>query len=261
MKMPAVKSIGKGRPFVFLNMAMTADGKIASANRDFASFGGERDRRQLMALRATADAVMSGAVTLSSGAITLGNGGPQYGRLRVKEGLSEYPLRIIVSGSASISPAAAIFKEKFSPIVVLATERASSENIDRLKTVAAEVKVFGEKAIDWTKALPWLKRRWKINRLLCEGGGELNASLFEAGMVDELHLTICPRVLGGRNAPTFSDGIGMPTLAEAQRLSLVSRKRHRNDLFLVYRTCKAQFTRARKNCNRSADIPVRLGLS
>ena len=56
-------------------------------------------------------------------------------------------------------------------------------------------------------------------------------------MVDELHLTICPRILGGRQAPTICDGIGFPTLAQAQRLIPVSRKRRGDELFLVYRTC------------------------
>ena len=64
-------------------------------------------------------------------------------------------------------------------------------------------------------ALHWLRKYWGVKRLLCEGGGELNDALFRAGVVDELHLTICPKLFGGRRAPTMADGIGFPRLTAA----------------------------------------------
>jgi riboflavin biosynthesis pyrimidine reductase len=70
---------------------------------------------------------------------------------------------------------------------------------------------------------------------LCEGGGELNAALFRADLVDELHLTVCPRVFGGAAAPTIAGGLGARTLAEAARLELRSAKRAGAEMFLVYR--------------------------
>ena len=60
------------RPFVLINMAMTADGRIATANRAVSSFGSERDHEHLLELRATADAVMCGARTVESSVVTLG---------------------------------------------------------------------------------------------------------------------------------------------------------------------------------------------
>jgi riboflavin biosynthesis pyrimidine reductase len=68
---------------------------------------------------------------------------------------------------------------------------------------------------------------------LCEGGGELNDALFRAGLVDELHLTICAKLLGGRNAPTIADGLGALKLARATSLVLKSAKRIGDELFLV----------------------------
>ena len=64
----------RGLPFVLVNMAMTADGKIATADRASASFGSRRDQEHLLELRATADAVMAGARTVMSGDIKLGPG-------------------------------------------------------------------------------------------------------------------------------------------------------------------------------------------
>ena len=58
---PKAKVRSHKLPFVFVNMAMTADGKIATANRAGSSFGSARDREHLLQLRATADAVMAGA--------------------------------------------------------------------------------------------------------------------------------------------------------------------------------------------------------
>ena len=102
-------------------MAMTADGKIATANRAVHSFGSARDLEHLYELRATADAVMCGARTVEVSGTILGTGGAKFRRLRLQHGLAEYPLRVIVSGSGSLDPQAAIFKKKFSPVIVLTT--------------------------------------------------------------------------------------------------------------------------------------------
>ena len=70
---------------------------------------------------------------------------------------------------------------------------------------------------------------------LCEGGGELNAAMFQAGLVDELYLTICPLIFGGRNAPTLADGEGIERLTEGRRFKLRKSERVGDELFCVYR--------------------------
>ncbi len=62
----------------------------------------------------------------------------------------------------------------------------------------------------------------------------MHGTLIRAGLIDELHLTISPKIFGGRTAPTIADGIGAPRLAQAARLSLKSMKRIGDELFLVY---------------------------
>lgn len=221
-------------PFVFVNMAITADGKIATANRAVSSFGSKRDKDHLLELRATADAVMAGAGTVNSAPINLGPGPAKYRRMRIRRGLAEYNLRIVVSRSGGINPKAEIFKHKFSPIIVLTTRRATSEKLKELRALADEVKIFGAQEIDFRRALRWLREKWNIKRLLCEGGGELNDALFRAGLVDELNLTICPKVFGGRAAPTISDGLGVLKLSNAAQFKLKSTERVCDELFVVY---------------------------
>jgi riboflavin-specific deaminase-like protein len=232
-------AIGNARsrklPFILVNMAMTADGKIATANRAVSSFGSGRDREHLLELRATADAVMAGARTVNSNAINMGPGPAKFRRLRLKRGLAEYNLRVIASGSGTVNSNAKVFKHRFSPILILTTRRASREKLNQLRALADEVKICGAKEIDFREALRWLREKWAVKRLLCEGGGELNGALFRAGLVDELHLTVCPKIFGGRYAPTIADGEGFPKLAAAARFQLKSAKRTGDEMFLVFK--------------------------
>ena len=231
---PKRRTRSAGPPFVLVNMAMTADGKIATANRAVASFGSKCDHDHLLELRATADAVMAGARTVDSVGINMGPGGAKYQRKRLKRGLMEFNLRIIVTGSGSLNPDAHVFKHRFSPIIVLTTERASVTR-RRLRELADEVKICGRREINFRSALQWLRTKWGVDRLLCEGGGELNDALFHAGLVDEIHLTICPKLFGGGSAPTIADGQGAATLALAQRFDLKSAQRIGDEMFLVLR--------------------------
>jgi len=231
------------RPFVLVNMAMTADGKIATANRAVSSFGSKHDHDNLLALRATADAVMCGARTVDSSDINLGPGPVRFRELRLRRGISEYNLRVIVSGSGSINPRAEVFKHRFSPIIILTTRRMNFRSRRRLEELGAIVKACGKHEINFRAALRWLHQQWHIKRLLCEGGGELNDALFRAGTVDELHLTVCPKIFGGRYAPTISGGLGFVSLANATQLELKSPRRVGNEMFLVYSVTKPPFTR------------------
>jgi len=221
-------------PFVVLNLAMTADGKIASANRAITSFGSRRDLEELFALRATADAVMSGARTVDEKAVDLGPGPARFRRRRLRHGLAEFNLRVIVSGSGSVHPAAGIFQRRFSPILVLTSARISERRLRKLHGLADDVFVCGEREIDFPQALRWLRQRWNVKRLLCEGGGQLNDALFRARVVRRIHLTVCPLVFGDRTAPTIADGTGFLTLAQAAVCRLKSLRRVGDELFLVY---------------------------
>lgn len=225
-------------PFVFSNFVITADGKIAFSNREFVPFGGKHDHENMMELRATADAVMAGSRTVEPRGVTMGPGGKKFQRLRLARGLSEYNLRIIVSGSGSMNTQADIFKHRFSPIIVLVSERATEKQLRDLRKVSDEVKVFGKTDVDLPAALGWLRDKWKVKRLLCEGGSTLHSAMISAGLLHELHLTMTPKIFGGNEAPSIADGRIAANLADAAQFKLKSTKRIGGELFAVFKKAK-----------------------
>ena len=215
-------------------MAMSADGKIAPPHRRFVEFGSRRDHANLLALRATADAVMCGARTVDSAPVTLDAGGAAYEQQRLRAGLARQNLRIVVSGCGSVDLRAAVFQHQVSPVIVLASGQAPKSRLAKLERLANCVKVCGEKSVSLDQALGWLRREWAVKRLLCEGGGELNFELLRLGLVDELHLTLCPRVIGGRDAPTIADGEGFASLAKTANLKMTRQRRIGDELFTTW---------------------------
>jgi riboflavin-specific deaminase-like protein len=243
-------------PFVRINVASTIDGKLAPHTRRFIPFSSRRDQRLLLELRTEADAVMSGARTVDLGLVDLGPGPAKYRRIRLKKGLPEYNLRVVVSGGATLNPEAEIFTHRFSPILVLTTDRADKSRVEGLRRVADEVKICGGDEVNFVEALQWLREKWKVRRLLCEGGGEVNAGLFRHNVVNEVYLTLSPLVFGGRNAPTMADGEGIADVNDATRLRLKRMERVGDELFLVYRVRKAA-PRLRLRPDAASETPRR----
>lgn len=232
------QSIPADRPFVFLNLAMSADGKIASSDRSITTFGSSRDLAHLYALRATADAILCGARTVEETGATLGNGPDPTGvitRRRKRRGLAPAPLRVVASGSGSISLQASIWKTGSAPLILLTTPRTPAGLKKRWESLGAEVWMASGRTLDFVDALRRLRQERSVRRLLCEGGGQLNAALLREDLVDEIHLTVCPLILGGRSAPTIFDGSGFERLNQATGWKQVSSRRVAQEMFLVFR--------------------------
>lgn len=222
-------------PFVRLNMAMTADGKVATSTRSVHTFGSPRDARHLYELRAGADAIVCGARTVEETGATLGNGGERFTRLRLRKGRQPHAVRVVVSGNGSISPDARLWSQRFSPIVVWVSSAASRTRIARLRRLADDVWVSPGASVDLRAGLAHLARAHGVRDVILEGGGALNDGFLRAGLVDEIHLTWCPVIFGGASAPTLADGSGEPVLANAPRYHLDRCRRVGDELFLVYR--------------------------
>ncbi|HCB98601.1 MAG TPA: hypothetical protein DEP78_10085, partial [Verrucomicrobiales bacterium] len=96
------------------------------------------------------------------------------------------------------------------------------------------VEAFGEEKINLKQCIRWLQKHWQVRRLVVEGGGHLNDAMFREGLVDELFLTLCPLIYGGRHHATIADGVGFTQLSDAYRLRCVERKRKGRELFLRF---------------------------
>jgi 2,5-diamino-6-(ribosylamino)-4(3H)-pyrimidinone 5'-phosphate reductase len=221
-------------PFVFLNLAMTADAKIATADRGISRFGSRRDLQHLYELRTQADGILCGAGTINAEDADLGAGPERFRRRRLALGRSEQPVRVVVSGTGRIETGSKLFRRRLGPVVILVTERAGLRRLRELERVADAVRVCGSREIDFVGALRWLRAEWGVKRLLCEGGGQLNEALFRSGLVREVHLTICPWVVGGAGAPTLADGEGVTGLGMATGCRLERMRRVGDELYVTY---------------------------
>jgi 2,5-diamino-6-(ribosylamino)-4(3H)-pyrimidinone 5'-phosphate reductase len=204
------------RPFVFINTAVTADGKIDTVERRGAPISSPADMERVHRLRASADAIMVGGHTLlhEDPSLTVK---PEHLRAeRLARGLSENPIKVgIVSHIGDPVAAPSIRSDgKFlnagpARIVVFTTEQTVPEQIAQLVERGAEVYVVGERRVDLAEALRRLKQMG-VERLMVEGGGTLNAALLQLKLVDEIHLYIAPLIFTGATAPSLADGPGLP---------------------------------------------------
>jgi riboflavin-specific deaminase-like protein len=215
------------RPYLVLNMVSTLDGRITIDGRSGA-IGDEADRELFFGLRTQADAVMVGAGTIRA---------ERYGRLvrkperrerRVAEGLEPDPLAIVVSARLRLPEDVPLLQDEHSTVAVLT---ASGEELG--DTLAKLHYLRGPSGIDLElrPLLQRLRTEFGVRSILCEGGPSLNESLIREGLVDELFLSLAPKLAGGPPLTILSgEPLPEPLLAE-----LVWLFEHNGHLFGRYR--------------------------
>lgn len=196
-------SLGFSTPRLYANFVQSMDGitaipGLAESNR-LISGGGEHDRFLMGLLRACADAVVIGAGTLQGSPQT--HWTPQhaypaaadlYDELRRMRGLPQQPLLVVISGSGRIDPHHPGFAER---ALVLTTEEHERDLRERLPP-SATVRAIGERPPLNVLAAIDVLRDAGNHVILCEGGPTLFGDLVKARAVDELFLTISPRLAG-----------------------------------------------------------------
>ena len=202
------------RPYVLVNMAVTADGKIDTVERRGARISGDADTARVDRLRAAADAVMVGGHTLLREDPRLTVRDTALTECRSGDGRSAQPMKIgVVShigppGADDCLPSDSRFlHDGGGRVVVCTTARTGAATIDWLKAEGADVVVHGEERVDLAKTITELPAAG-IERLMVEGGSTLVAALLEAGLVDEIQLAVAPLLFGGETAPTPVGGTG-----------------------------------------------------
>jgi riboflavin-specific deaminase-like protein len=221
------------RPFVTANFAITADGRISTRKRTPSDFSSPRDKRRLLEIRASADAVLASAHTIRADRMTMGLPADDLRAARCAEGRPPYPLRVVLTRRGRLDPSLPIFAHDFSPIAIFSTTRMPSAVRAALSKKAC-LHLSPGGIVDLPAMMHTLHREYRVERLVCEGGAQVFRSLLEAGLVDELHLTLCPRIFGGRAAPTLS-GIAGDYLPQSIRMELCEVLPIDAECFLRYR--------------------------
>jgi 2,5-diamino-6-(ribosylamino)-4(3H)-pyrimidinone 5'-phosphate reductase len=208
------------RPYVFINVAMTADGKIDTFRRTGAAISSARDRERVDRLRAEADAVMVGGRTLLDEDPKLTVKSEDLRRQRVERGLAPNPIKVGVVSEARLAPDSQFLTAGPAKIVIFTTRRTSKHHASLLESFGVDVYVDDSEKVNLHRALETL-RQLGVERLMVEGGATLNFELLRLGLVDEVTAYVAPMIFGGANAPTMAAGPGVER-SDAIPLKLVS---------------------------------------
>jgi riboflavin biosynthesis pyrimidine reductase len=214
------------RPYTIANFVASVDGAVAVDGRS-AALGDDGDRAIFHTLRSEVDAVLAGTNTLRS---------ENYGRIvplaerraaRVQAGRSPEPIACVITRSGRVPLGIPLFAEPearvvvFSPVYLdLAGTRAQ---IDVVRTDPV-------RSDPLNAALRTLRADFGVSTLLCEGGATLFGSLLAEELIDELFLTLAPKLVGG-GGPTLNAGPALPRLAQLRIEWLLARN---ESLYLRY---------------------------
>jgi 5-amino-6-(5-phosphoribosylamino)uracil reductase len=186
------------RPYLVLNMVSTLDGKATIEWRT-KGLSDDLDRELFHHLRTQADCVLVGAGTVRT---------ERYGRIiksgelrekRRREGLEPDALAVVVSASGNLPPDLPLFQEPEQRVVIATASDA------RIEGLAAQVE-YVDIGDDLPLLMGRLREDYGVRSVLAEGGPTLNSHLLAGDLVDELFLTLSPKLVGGPSAITIVAG-------------------------------------------------------
>lgn len=224
------------RPYIFVNLAMSADGKISTRERRQVKISGADDFKRVDEIKAGADGIMVGIGTVMADDPSLTVKSSELKAARRARGEDEHPLRVVVDSMARTPLDADILCKGEGRRVVAVSAAAPWRQVEALRE-KAEVVVVGEREIDLALLVHELAARG-VTRLMVEGGGTLIWGLFRAGLVDEVITYVGSVIIGGADAPTPADGEGFVREEEFPRLELVGVERVDDGVLLRWRVKK-----------------------
>ena len=213
------------RPYVVINCAMSADGKIALPNRKQLRISSGEDLERIYTLRHECDAVLVGIGTILS----------DDPKLTVKETYvknPQQPLRVILDSTCRIPKNALALNTTAKTLVITTQGHEKQFKGNHIEVVGCPADHKGR--VDLTCALDQLYKRG-IKKLLVEGGGTVIWGFLKKRLVDELFVYIGPCIVGGKNTPTVADGLGIANEAELISLKVVEVKRLGPGILVHYR--------------------------
>jgi diaminohydroxyphosphoribosylaminopyrimidine deaminase / 5-amino-6-(5-phosphoribosylamino)uracil reductase len=211
LNVPYLTLLAIGQPYVHAKWAMTLDGKIATRTGDSKWISNEASRRLAHKLRGRMDAVIVGIGTALADdpQLTARPPGPRTA------------VRIILDSNCRLSVGSALAKTaREVPTLVAATTEAPSERVTALRALGCEVLTLpaANGHTDVKSLLAELGRR-RFTNVLVEGGSAILGAFHDAGAIDEVHVFIAPRLVGGAEARTPIGGKGVEKIAKALALT------------------------------------------
>lgn len=198
-----------GRPFVHLKMAVSLDGKVATATGDSRWITGEEARARVHELRHQSDAIMVGGRTARTDDPLLTDRSGKKRRRPI--------VRVVVEQFLRVSPESRLAQTSDdAPVIVFAGGEAKGDPLAALQSHGVEV-VAGGSVLDLKSILSELAAR-SIQSVLVEGGPSLAALLLEANLVNKVTFFVAPVLIGGQDAPSAIAGAGAEKIADAMRL-------------------------------------------
>ena len=214
---------------VIVNSAMTVDGKIATHQGDSA-ISSKDDLIRVHKLRDSVDGIIVGISTVlaDNPRLTI-----RLGRKQPKE---KHLTRIIIDSMGRIPLDSQILRTASKIKTIVAVTKLAHMDVRRkIKKTGAIVIVAGTNTVDLKRVL-WTIQKMGIKKILVEGGGEINWSLFSLGIVNELIVTIAPKIVGGRQATTLVEGEGYSRVSQGLKLQLKKvRMQNSGELVLHYK--------------------------
>lgn len=212
------------RPYVAIKAAQSLDGKIATFTGNSKWITDANTRRLAHKLRSRADAVLVGLNTIIKDDPLL--------NVRLCK-TKKQPMRIVLDSKLKIPIKSRIIQDKSSRLIIATTRYAAKKRIEQLQKAGVDVFVCKSDngRVEVGTLLRYLAER-DISYLLVEGGGSVIASFLNKRLVDEAFFYISPKIIGGRNAPTSVEGVGVESVNSAIKLNNVALKKINQDILL-----------------------------
>jgi diaminohydroxyphosphoribosylaminopyrimidine deaminase / 5-amino-6-(5-phosphoribosylamino)uracil reductase len=213
------------RPFVYLKLAMSLDGRIATRLGDSKWITSEKSRFKVHRLRNRVSAIMVGIGTVLTDNPSLTT------RLPSRRGHDA--IRIVVDSNLRTPEDAAIFNPSSPAGVIIAARKdpPASRRVALEKRGAKIVRTAGSERVDLPDLFSSLYRIG-VTSVLLEGGAELAWSALQARAVDRCLFFYAPLIIGGGAAPSGIEGLGISRLEEAPKLVDVRALRLGPDILL-----------------------------
>ncbi|MEU8851054.1 dihydrofolate reductase family protein [Streptomyces sp. NPDC048564] len=184
-------------PYVLLSAAVSLDGYLDDTTPERLLLSSPADFDRVDEVRASVDAILIGAGTIRADNPRLLVNSAERRAARVAAGKPEYPLKVTVSASGELDPAANFWHTGGEKIVY--TTEKGAERLRRAP-LAADVVALGAD-LDWRGLLRHLREVRGVERLMVEGGGTLHTQLLQQGLADEVQLVLAPLFVGDPDAP------------------------------------------------------------